>query len=102
MPRVAMKGGIFNLAMKGAGERPAEQRQRAGRHDADGHRQAQIGQQDARNDGAEGHQRADRKIDAAGDDDQRRRDGQHAVDRGCLQDGVMMFAGLHEVGRGER
>ena len=87
MPSVAMKGGTLSLAMMvpeisaagGAGEDGAD--------DAEGQRQAQIGQHHAGDDGAEGHQRADRQVDAAGDDDEGRGDGEHAIDRGRLQDG---------------
>ena len=48
----------------------------------------------------ERHQRADGQIDAAGDDDERAGDRQHAVDRRRLQNPEHVVH-LHERGRGE-
>ena len=86
MPSVAMKGGIFSLAMKVPETVPTTAPASDRADDAERQRQAPEGQDYAGDDGAEGHQRADGKIDAAGDDDERGRDGQHAVDGGRLQD----------------
>ena len=100
MPSVAMKGGIFSLAMKVPETVPTAAPASNRAEDAERQRQAPEGQEHAGHHGAEGHQRADGKVDAAGDDDQRRGDGQHAVDGGRLQD-AEDIAGLQEIGRGE-
>src|SRR5208337_241590 len=68
--------------------------------DARPHRQSPIGQNDAANDGAKGHQRSDGKIDASGDDHEGAGDRQYAVDGRRLQDAQHVF-GLHERGREE-
>ena len=101
MPSVAMKGGIFILAMRVPETEPqsgAGQRWRARMPTGSG--RPQIGQEHAGDDRAEGHQRADRQVDAAGDDDERGGDGEHAVDGGRLQD-ADEIVGLQEVLRGD-
>ena len=71
MPSVAMKGGIFSLAMMVPETSPHS----APESDAPPTTPSGIGSAPSvrntpRDDGAEGHQRADRQVDAAGDDDE--------------------------------
>ena len=98
MPSVAMKGGIFSLAMSTPETKPQNAPKTIAAGTPTHDRQAPVGQQHAGHHRAERHQRADREIDAAGDDDEGAGDRQHAVDRGRLQDADDVV-GLHEIRR---
>ena len=64
-------------------------------------RQAEADRDEARHDRAEGHGRADRQVDAAGDDHEGDADREHAVDRGRGQD-VDVVVRAREVGNDDR
>ena len=105
MPSVTMKEGIFHCsttkplieAAERADAHAAEERERNG----DDERQVLVGHDQRADDRAQRQHRADRKVDAAGQDDEGHARGEHGVDRDLDED-LEKVLGRGEIGRGQR